>query len=129
MKHNIDEALARYAVGRTVWKKLPCYVAWSHARIRVDGTVQPCGRCNNDLHFGNLHESTFHEIWNGPTIRAFRQQAARTSGLASIAGHCDCDFCCHARDNMRVHRWFRWVAPLVWQPESAYTETIPWSGI
>ncbi|NIN66813.1 MAG: radical SAM protein [Anaerolineae bacterium] len=129
IKHNIDEALARYAAGRTLWKKLPCYIAWFHARIRVDGTVQPCGRCNRDLHFGNLHENTFHDIWNGPAIRAFRREAARTGGLASIAERCDCDFCCYARDNMRVHRLFRWVAPLVWQPDSAYTESMPWSAI
>jgi hypothetical protein len=34
-------------------------------------------------------------------------------GLASMDDHCDCKFCCYAVDNMKIHRLFRWVSPLV----------------
>lgn len=110
MDHNIDEVLLRYELGSTVWQKLPCYIAWYHARIRADGTVQPCGPCNLEVDFGNLHKNTFHEIWNGLAIGAFRREALTCQGLASIGEHCDCGFCCYVGDNMRVHRLFRWFS-------------------
>jgi MoaA/NifB/PqqE/SkfB family radical SAM enzyme len=69
MGHNIDEILLRYKLGSAVWQKLPCYIAWIHARIRVDGAVQPCGSCS--VAFGNLYENTLHQVWNGSAIRAF----------------------------------------------------------
>ena len=107
--HNIDETLLRYKIGEDVWKKLPCYIAWVHTRIRVDGTIRPCHCC--DLAFGNIHEKTFHEAWNGPAIRVFRRQALSCKGLASMGEHCACRFCCFVGDNMRVHQLFRWVRP------------------
>jgi len=109
ISHNINETLLRYKMGEDVWKKLPCYIAWVHTRIRVDGTVRPCHCC--DLAFGNIHENTFHEAWNGPAIRAFRRQTLTCSGLASMGEHCACRFCCFVSDNMRVHQLFRWLHP------------------
>ena len=111
MSHNIDEVLMRYELGSAVWQKLPCYIAWIHARIRVDGTVQPCGSCN--VAFGNLYENTLHQVWNGSAIRAFRRQTLTCKGLASISEPCGCHFCCYVGDNMRVHRFFRWLSPFV----------------
>ena len=58
--HNIDEILLRYKIGKAVWKKLPCYVAWFSAQIKVDGTVLPCCRC--DLPMGNLNKASLHDI-------------------------------------------------------------------
>jgi MoaA/NifB/PqqE/SkfB family radical SAM enzyme len=110
MGHNIDEILLRYKLGSAVWQKLPCYIAWIHARIRVDGAVQPCGSCS--VAFGNLYENTLHEVWNGSAIRAFRRRTLTCKGLASISEHCGCNFCCYVGDNMRVHRLFKWFAPL-----------------
>ena len=39
MKYNTKEVIRRYTIGPAVWRKLPCYIAWVHARILVDGTV------------------------------------------------------------------------------------------
>jgi MoaA/NifB/PqqE/SkfB family radical SAM enzyme len=112
INHNIDQTLLRYRIGEAVWKKLPCYVAWLHARIKVDGTVIPCNNpCN--LSMGNLKENRFHEIWNGSAYRTFRRKTLTRRDLTLMGKYCDCGFCCHVEDNMRVHRLFRWPSPFV----------------
>jgi MoaA/NifB/PqqE/SkfB family radical SAM enzyme len=111
MEHNVDETLLRYRIGEAVWNKLPCYVGWLHARIKVDGTVLPCGPWNQPL--GHLKENRFQEIWNGPHYRTFRQQTLTREGLACIAKVCDCGFCCLTKDNVRVHRFFQFFSPFL----------------
>ena len=107
LTHNIDETLLRYRIGPAVWERSPCYLPWFHARFKVDGTVLPCGPC--DLAMGNLHESTFARIWNGPSFRAIRRRTSTRAGLAKLGRECDCAFCCFAENNTRIHRVMRWV--------------------
>jgi radical SAM protein with 4Fe4S-binding SPASM domain len=116
LRHNIDQVLVRYEKGHDVWQRLPCYMAWLHLRFRVDGKVQPCGRCPASLSFGNVNEQSVREIWNSSPIRAFRRQAMTRAGLAALAAECDCTFCCYVVDNLRIHRVFRRLAPLVRRP-------------
>lgn len=111
LANNIDGTLLRYKMANPLWQTHPCYIAWFHARIRVDGMVQGCGRCDYDIDFGSLHENTFQKIWNGSAIRTFRRQAFTPRGLATMSEHCDCTSCCFVGDNMRVHRLFRWISP------------------
>jgi MoaA/NifB/PqqE/SkfB family radical SAM enzyme len=111
LSHNIDENLLRYELGKEVWKKLPCYTPWYHARIRMDGTVLPCGRC--DLIMGDLNKNRFNEIWNGSVFRAFRRKIFENNGLDSIREHCDCSFCCFVGDNDHAHRFFKWFLPFL----------------
>jgi MoaA/NifB/PqqE/SkfB family radical SAM enzyme len=119
IKHNIDHTLLRYRIGEAVWQELPCYIAWLHARIKVDGTVLPCEPCG--LPMGRLEENTFQEIWNGPAYRNFRRQALTREGLGRLGEHCDCGFCCHVEDNLRVDRIFRWVSPFCVNQRSGAT--------
>jgi len=105
----IDQILRRFRLGEPVWEKLPCYIGWLHAYLKVDGTVLPCGDCR--LVMGNLSENSLKEIWNGAAFRAFRRQTLSRAGLRGLSPQCDCGFCCHVLDNARVHRFFRWVAP------------------
>jgi MoaA/NifB/PqqE/SkfB family radical SAM enzyme len=118
LSHNIDtEFLPRLNLGRDVAESLPCYAPWFHAAIRCDGTVAPCGACY--LQLGNLGEHSFSEIWNGPALRAFRRQGLSLSQPTHGEASCDCTWCCHAHDSHRIHRLWRWFAPL-WrrgQPE------------
>jgi MoaA/NifB/PqqE/SkfB family radical SAM enzyme len=107
----IDYVLRRFRIGEAIWEKLPCYIGWLHAYLKVDGTVLPCGDCH--LVMGNLGDHSFPEIWNGSAFRAFRRQARTRAGLRVLANHCDCAFCCYALDNARVHRFFRWVSPFL----------------
>jgi len=111
LTHNLEQALLRYRLGREIWRHVPCYTGWFHSHISFNGSVKPCGSCPAPL--GNLNESSFEEIWNGPEYRAFRAKGLTTRGLASLRQQCDCDWCCRALDSYAVHRYFRWIAPLL----------------
>ena len=106
----VDQILRRFRLGEAVWEKLPCYIGWLQAYLKVDGTVLPCGDCR--LEMGNVNEHSLQKIWNGPAFRAFRRQTRTRAGLRALSHRCDCAFCCHVLDNARVHRFFRWVAPI-----------------
>ena len=80
-----------------------------HARVKVSGAVQACLPCDRSL--GNLNEEPFEDIWNGPAYRSLRK-SFRQGGADFTARICDCAHCCHFSDNLRVHRFFRWFAPL-----------------
>ncbi len=110
MNTNINVALQLYRIGENVWDVLPCYVGWVHSRVRVDGTIYPCGRC--DLPLGSLGKKSFSGIWSGEAYREFRKAASTREGLKSISKDCVCGYCCHIRNSIQVHRLFRWMAPL-----------------
>lgn len=111
IKHNINETLLRYRIGEAVWQKLPCYIAWLHVRIKVDGTVLPCNPC--ELSIGNLNENSLPEIWNSLAMKNFRRQVLSRQGLAEMTLHCDCGYCCHTLDNWRMDRVFQWLSPFL----------------
>lgn len=109
--HTIDTTLFRYHIGGAVWRRLPCYIGWLHARIKPDGSVLPCN--SYGVSMGNLNRADVKEIWNGRGYRHFRSQTMTKQGLATIAGRFDCYFCCHVADNFRVHQAYRWIAPFL----------------
>lgn len=107
--HNIGETIRRYEIGEAVRSRVPCYIGWTHPRIRVDGTVHPCGPCPRPM--GNLRERSLREIWNGPAYRSFRRRLLDPAETGLFEG-CDCSFCCHVTDNARIHRFYKWIAPV-----------------
>jgi MoaA/NifB/PqqE/SkfB family radical SAM enzyme len=111
LQHNIPRVLSRYKSGRGIGSSLLCYVAWFHSRIRLDGTVSSCGPCNVVL--GDLKESSFDRIWNGPAYRGLRKQLLSAGGLAALGRQCDCEFCCFTEDHAHIHRLMRWFLPLI----------------
>lgn len=111
VKYNIKEVIQRYDIGADVWQKLPCYIAWLHARVLVDGTVFACHRSN--LSMGNLNENSLYEIWNGSAYRKFRRKATNLKGLASLSENCDCNFCGFIINNVDIHKLFKWFSPFV----------------
>ena len=115
MSHNFNWALSRYKMtDKPLWELQPCYIAWFHVRISCDGRVLPCGRCDDKICFGNLHENTLHEIWNGPLIREFRRKAFSKKEFESLAGqNCNCKMCCYFRDSVSIHQVFKWISPFV----------------
>jgi MoaA/NifB/PqqE/SkfB family radical SAM enzyme len=112
--HNIGQTRTRYQIGKRVWQNIPCYIGWIHSRIKTDGTILPCNRC--DLPMGNLEANSLREIWNGSPYRNFRSQASTREGLASLTHQCDCEYCCFIKDNLRVHRLFKWASPFQRHP-------------
>jgi len=113
LKHNIDWAVCRYKYFVPWEAGIPCYAAWYHARVRANGMVQPCGRCDPRVDFGNIDEVPFRTLWNGPAIGDFRETMLTKDGLVSMQGRCDCVNCCFVWDNLRVHRFFRFFLPFV----------------
>lgn len=111
IEHNIDEILLRFKLGEAIWKELPCYIMWYHARIRADGSLQPCGRCTTDVDFGNTYTSSFKDIWNSSPAREFRSKTRSLKGLASLQRSCNCQYCCFVKDNTKIHRIMRWLSP------------------
>jgi len=110
IQHNVDEYLDRVRFGADGWREFPCYTGWYTTYVKVDGTVLACGHCSTVM--GNLRENGFADIWNGATYRDFRRRSSSAEGLMSLRGRCNCSNCCMWKDNRRVHRVFRWFAPL-----------------
>ena len=108
LAHNIPEALARFDAGENVWAASPCYIAWLHARVRLDGTVQACLTCDHKL--GDLNRQSLEEIWNGAGYRRFRRALSQRLP-AALQDACDCSYCCYFAANLQVHRFYRCVAP------------------
>ncbi len=105
--HNVDDALLRFRLGRSFWESLPCYIGWYHAKVRSDGTVEPCCRCQIPL--GNVNKASFREIWNGAAYREFRRRTTDLQRLGELARDCPCTTCTHLPLNFRVHRLMRWL--------------------
>ncbi|MHB1389870.1 MAG: radical SAM protein [Thermoleophilia bacterium] len=59
--------------------KRPCYFLYGSFMVDYDGVVTPC--CLGRYDFGNLHESSFEEIWNNYRFVAAREWFA--SGFTS----------------------------------------------
>lgn len=113
LENNVDGVFHRFNTGEHVWKRYPCYIPWIHLRVRVDGMVQPCGRCNDHVNFGNINKQSFADIWNGNTLQEFRRRVSTPEGLAAEVD-CDCRFCCFLGDIERVHKIYRWIKPFEW---------------
>ena len=106
LEHNLGDLRRRLELGREVWRKLPCYIGWVDMRVRINGDVLPCDTCNWVL--GNVRQNGLREIWNGRPYCEFRRATRRPESLAE-SGRCNCDYCCHAVANQRLHRLLCWV--------------------
>jgi len=87
---------------------VPCFAGWTYARVMADGRVIPCLKAHR-IPSGNLHESSFAEIWGGARQAEFRDatRVARKDGplFASIGNDddaaCGCERGC---DNLEANR-------------------------
>jgi radical SAM protein with 4Fe4S-binding SPASM domain len=110
VENNIDEYLSRVKLAPNFWNRIPCYVGWFQTYITVDGTVIPCSHCYYQV--GNLLDTPFKAIWNGTKMKKFRRHGINLIRENSPFKYCDCPNCCRIRDNLRVHRIFKLIAPL-----------------
>lgn len=85
------------------YSRIPCYVGWRSARILSDGNVIPC--CGSyDLIFGNIHHSSFIDIWNSERYNRFRQQALDMDKNALLRKGCKCYSCVDYGPNIGIYR-------------------------
>jgi len=111
IQHNIEDVILRYRLGESGWQQHPCYIAWQYAYFRVDGIVYACQRCH--LPMGDLHKNTFSEIWNNVNYRSFRRESVTLENLTSMQKtNCDCSYCLHLVNNLRVHQRVGWLIQL-----------------
>ena len=111
IRNNIDEYLSLLKLAPNYRDRIPCYVGWFQTYVTVDGTVIPCGHCYSQV--GNLMDTPFKTIWNGPEMKKFRRHGIELIRENSALKYCDCTNCCRIKDNLRVHRIFKWILP--WQ--------------
>jgi len=109
VRHDAGAFLDRVRMGLDLLH-MPCYVPWYACSISVTGDVLICPRCPELL--GNLGASRLAEIWLGAGYRAFRRKAMRQTPSQGGWQDCACANCCWPRDNLRVHRIFRWFRPV-----------------
>jgi radical SAM protein with 4Fe4S-binding SPASM domain len=70
----------------------PCYVPWYSALISTDGDVYPC--CHHSIRgtcVGNVFETAFAEIWNGPAMGAFRERLGKSRCADKVCASCRYD--------------------------------------
>jgi len=108
--HNVDRIFLRYQFNQNVDLQTPCYIGRYQTRVRVDGAVMPCCYCNMVL--GDFNKKSLEDIWNGHPYKNFRERSERMEGLATLKDSCSCAWCCYVGQNYRVHRIFKWLAPL-----------------
>lgn len=68
---------------------MPCYVGWLFARIMPNGDVNSCLKSHR-FPVGNIHQSSFKEIWNSKQQMLFRQSTLRVkkeNPLFSLIGN------------------------------------------
>ncbi len=51
-----------------------CQMAMNYVKVTPDGKVFPCCRGPEELEMGNVLETSFEDIWNGPAYKEFRRQ-------------------------------------------------------
>jgi radical SAM protein with 4Fe4S-binding SPASM domain len=84
-----------------------CSEPWSTVWITSAGEVRTC--CLNETCFGNLHEQTFEEIWNGEAFTRFRAQHARRETAQGCAN-------CIANGRVQSSPYFRATQAVTYRP-------------
>lgn len=110
IKHNLGDTKVCLKYGNQVWKTMPCYIGYFHAKIRVDGTIQPCCRCNVSI--GNLSENSFREIWDSNAYRKLRQNMRLRDNFARFVKNqnCTCVYCSAIPNNYKIFRFDRIIS-------------------
>ncbi|MBU1565843.1 MAG: radical SAM protein [Proteobacteria bacterium] len=52
---------------------IPCFIGWNFSRVLADGNINACLKAHR-IPVGNIHESSFREIWNSAKQREFRRK-------------------------------------------------------
>lgn len=108
---DVEEYLGQARLASHAWRTVPCYAGWFQSYIKVDGTLLPCSHCYFDV--GNMMAQDFESIWNGRKMRQFRRGGLLMQKAQAPPPNCDCVNCCQIKDNLRIHRICKWIAPLL----------------
>jgi len=69
--------------------RAPCPVPFDEPTVDADGNVYPCNLfTDTPLSMGNIYESPFLEIWDGPNFTRFREMLMDQGGLLPVCNRC-----------------------------------------
>lgn len=63
-----------------------CYVGWRDLFIGADGNVRPC--MSTPQLFGQIRDTPFEDLWNGPAFREFRRRVNNPGAMPSSCRRC-----------------------------------------
>jgi MoaA/NifB/PqqE/SkfB family radical SAM enzyme len=107
VRHNVHEALARYAAGPDVHRGTRCYIGWLVSRVRPTGEVIACTSSLRVM--GRLQEQRFRDIWRSPAYRDFRLRSSRKGGMLDPELNARCSYCFYHPLHKKIDRL---LAPL-----------------
>jgi len=110
IKYNLGNMLLRLTYGKSAWKTMPCYVGLFHSKIKTNGNIHSCCRC--DVTLGNIHEESFSEIWNSKKYQSLRKSISTKDGLKKFSEGCICDYCSFTHNNYKIYRYDRFLLPV-----------------
>ncbi|MFH1258740.1 MAG: radical SAM protein [Elusimicrobiota bacterium] len=99
----IFEGLTTGEYTSAYYTQVPCYVGWLSTRILSDGSVIPCCGCY-DVSLGNIHNSSFYEIWYSKEYQKFRQESINIQKSPMLVKNCKCYSCIDFGFNLNIYR-------------------------
>lgn len=88
---------------RQLYREIPCYVGWRVVRVLSNGDVIPCCGCYEFI-LGNIHQSSFIDIWNSREYEEFRRLSINIQKSSSLFKRCKCYSCTDHNMNLAVYR-------------------------
>lgn len=88
---------------RNLYRKIPCYIGFTYARVKVDGDIAPCCGCY-EWSMGNLNDTSFDNIWKGKQYAEFRKVSGKIFRYGGKISGCGCDSCVHSSGNLAIYK-------------------------
>ena len=106
-EHSFSHELERPS-SREFYLSRSCYIGYVLAVIERDGGVWGCLPESSDgVPFGNIHETSFKDIWFGPKYAGFRKKQLLLN-KAELDHHGCHSYCQHLETNIRLNRLKPW---------------------
>lgn len=84
--------------------RIPCYIAWSFARVLANGDVSSCLKSDRTP-IGNIHTHKFKALWNSPKQQEFRYNVLHLKKSDPYFSQTFCyKTCDHFGDNVLLQR-------------------------
>jgi MoaA/NifB/PqqE/SkfB family radical SAM enzyme len=111
IQFHLEDYLPHALLGYQAAMRSPCYAGWYQTFIKVNGDVWLCPHCTRSV--GNIQGQNFHDIWNSAGLQNFRRKGLTSGTLNTFGPECDCANCCLISNNLKVHRFFKWLKPIL----------------
>jgi MoaA/NifB/PqqE/SkfB family radical SAM enzyme len=83
-----------------IYRKIPCYLGWTHAEFDIDGTMTPC--LHSKIVMGRAGEHRIRDMWLSSRYSKFRHQARSMPQWGKPVKGCLCNSCCMVKFNINI---------------------------